>query len=414
MDQSNSTTRAPVARAALASGVAMAAGIAISVGLSSGVWAWMDEPTDTAGDSVSSSISRFEPNDDRVLVVAGQTLAATRAYYQLSEDGIVPSPAGFTDYISYQVGNQYPKFAPDYPQAYLGNDGLLSATNWGGGEQCTDCLLQEPGFEQAVVAIGMYIAGPLSENGAVCTGEEHCNTARIARGEFDHLLKDFSGWANAQGERPILLRIGYEFDGSWNGYDPQQYKAAFKHIRRYLEGQGVDNVAYVLQSFGYASYETMEDFYPQADSDGPYVDWIGYSYFTNSNEKVGAQELRFARDRGHKVFIAEVTPHTGDCANQIDVTTAPEMAKAWIETFDQHVRDNRDVVRTISYINARWNDSEYSPMWSQQLDHNCPGYFAESNARLNDNLDVAKFWGEIVSDPLYLNSEPDLYQKLRR
>ncbi|GAB2516517.1 glycoside hydrolase family 26 protein [Microbulbifer agarilyticus] len=393
------------------SAAAMAIGIGASVGVSSGAWALMEKP---AAAAEQESYSRYEPLDDKVLVVAGQTLAATRAYYQLAEKELVPRPAGFTDYISYQVGNKYPKFAPGYPQSYQGNDGLLNATNWGGGEQCTDCLLHEPGYEEAVIAIGMYIGGPLGEKGEVCTAKDHCNTARIANGDLDHLLRDFAGWLNQLGERPVLLRIGYEFDGSWNGYDPQQYQAAFKYIRRFLEKQDVDNVAYVLQSFGYASYETMQNFYPEADQDGPYVDWIGYSYFTNTNATVGKQELRFARERGHKVFIAEVTPHTGDCAKQIDVVKAPAQAKQWIETFDQHVRENRDVVRAISYINARWNDSEYSPMWSQQMDHNCPGYFANSNARLNDNLDVAEFWGEKMAAPMYLNGEANLYSKLRK
>lgn len=398
---------------AFTSVTAIAAAIAFSAGISTGAWAWMSKPPQQ-----TTAISKFEPVDERVLVVAGQNLAATRAYYQLAENNIVPRPAGFTDYVSYQVGNRYPKVAPEYPRKYRGNDGLLESTNWGSGEQCTDCLLHEPEFDEAVVAIGLYIAGPLGETGEgggeVCTGEEHCNTARIARGEFDYLLDDFAGWLKALGERPVFLRVGYEFDGPWNGYDAQQYKAAFKYIRRYLEKKGVDNVAYVMQSYGYASYETLQEFYPQADGEGPYVDWIGYSYFTNSNEKVGLEERRFAREHGLKVFIAEVTPHTGECTDQIDLAAQPERAKQWISTFDQHVRDHRDVVRAISYINARWNDSEYSPMWSQQLDQNCPGYFAESNARLNDNLDVAAFWGKTISAPLYLNGEENLYRKLRR
>lgn len=368
--------------------------------------------------AVDSEFSLFEPKDDRVLVVAGQNLSATNAYYALSRDGVVPRPAGFTDYVSYQVGNQYPKFAPDYPQKYLGNDGLLTVTNWGSGEQCTDCLLQNPEFGEAVVAIGMYLGGPLGEmgegGGEVCTGEAHCNTARIARGEFDHLLKAFAGWLKANSERPVLLRVGYEFDGPWNGYDPEQFKAAFKYVHRFLKNEGVDNVAYVLQSYGYASYETMEKFFPEADEEGSYVDWIGYSYFTNTNEKVGAQERRFAKDKGLKVFIAEVTPHTGDCAKQIDIQAEPAVAKGWIDTFDQHVRDHKDVVRAIAYINARWNDDSYSPMWSQQMDHNCPGYFAKSNARLNDNMDVARYWGEKMSASIYLNGEPELYNKLKR
>jgi len=358
-----------------------------------------------------SFASRYEPLDGRVLVFAGQNLAATRAYYRL--DG-VPRPVGFSDYVAFQEpGTPYPGYAPDFPAQYQGVDGLLKATNWGAGEQCVDCLLKEPGFEQAAITIGMYLGGPWEPSGEPCTGAENCIIARVSRGEFDGQLEKFASWLNGIGDRPVFLRVGYEFDGAWSGYEPNDYRAAFKYIRRFLDARGVDNVAYVWQTFGYASYETLEAYFPEPDSDyDSYIDWVGYSYFTDDPAAPGINELKFAREKGLKAFISEVTPHSGVCTRQLDVVRSPDGVKEWIDKFFIHLEQNKDVVRAFSYINERWNDSEYAPMWSAEQTHNCGGFFANSNAHLNDNPEIGRYWGEKVSGSSFLNLEEDLYSKL--
>ena len=144
------------------------------------------------------------------------------------------------------------------------------------------------------------------------------------------------------------------------------------------------------------------------------MDWIGYSYFHMDPAVVGKNELAFARERGLKVFIGEAAPHQGGgCENQIDLTRQPGLAEKWIANFFRHVEENRDVVRGIAYINTNWSDADYAPMWKEQDDHNCRGFFYKSNSRLNDNPAVEKVWSEHVSRDLYLNWREDLYDQLQ-
>ncbi len=353
---------------------------------------------------------KFSPVDDRILVLVGQSVKASRDYY-LSP--IVPRPAGFTDYISYDVGSQYREFAPDYPRYYQGNDALLEPTNWGSGVQCVDCNLHHPEFSEAVVAIGMYMAGPRHSDGSMCHATEECNTYKIANGLYDEQLQVLADWLNSLKGRPVFLRIGYEFDGSWNHYDAEQYKQAYKYIYHYLKKAGVDNVAYVWQTYGYASMETLENFYPQPDDlSDRYVDWIGYSYFHINSETPGVNEIKFARENNIKAFLSEVAPHTGDCTKQINMAKDTELGKKWIDNFFLHVEKNKDVIAGLSYINEVWNDVDNAPQWQDQQDHNCGGYFSKSNSRLQDNIVLEKYWAEKISSSLFLNWQENLYEKL--
>ncbi len=358
------------------------------------------------------SKTKFLPKEGRIMVLAGQSVRATLDYYG-SES--IPRPAGFTDYISYDKGSPYRDFAPDAPRDYQGNDALLEPTNWGSGIQCVDCNLIRHEFSEAVVAIGMYIAGPRYSDGRMCRATEDCNAFKIADGQYDEQLGELAGWMKSLDNRPVLLRIGYEFDGSWNNYEPEQYKSAYKYIVRYLQKANVTNVAFVWQSFGYASYETLEQFYPAPDEySDSYVDWVGYTYFTIYPENPGIHENQFARDKGLKTFISELAPHTSDCKNQIDLKTDTALGLKWVEKLFAHIEVNKDVIRGLSYINENWSDSTYAPQWEDQQDHNCGGFFSKSNSRLQDNPEVEKLWAEKISAPIFLNGQEGLYQQLEK
>ena len=356
--------------------------------------------------------SRFEPRDGRILVLAGQSVKATEDYYALP---LTPRPAGYSDYVSYDVGAPYKAVSPEAPRRYRGNDGLLEATNWGSGDQCVACKLRDPMFAQAVLNIGLYLAGPEDSSGRMCSGREECSIARLSRGAFDEQLTVFAEWLKSLGERPVFLRIGYEFDGPWNGYDAAQFKAAWKYIHRFFSQRGIDNVAYVFHSYGFATREVLERFFPEPDEySDRYVDWIGYSYFQIFAEPVGAQERQFARDKGLKVFLGEVAPHTGDCARQIDLRRDPELAERWMDNFFAHVSANKDVIRAIAYINEDWSDVEYAPQWQDASDQHCGGFFSRSNSRLNDSPRLEAYWAERIGAAPFLNAEADLYRLLHR
>ena len=352
---------------------------------------------------------KFEPKDGKVLVFAGQSVDATLDYYRNLPG--VPRPAGFSDYVSYDIGTTYRSFAADYPKKFEGNDGLFEVTNWGSGNQCVACNLVHDDFSEAAINIGLYIAGPIYEDGSVCTDSPECNTYKIAQGLYDDKLNEFADWLLSLNGRPVFLRTGYEFDGDWNGYTPDQFKAAYKHIYRLFKKRGVDNVAYVLHTAGFISRSKLEAFYPEADEfSDSYVDWLGFSYFSNK----GKEELQFAREHNLKVFIGEAAPHTGESKEQIDIGKNPEMAIEWINEFFDFIETNKDVVRGFAYINENWSDESYSPQWLNQNDQGCDGFFSESNSCLKENQEVLKLWAERVSHPLYQNWEPGLYDKLYR
>ena len=59
--------------------------------------------------------------------------------------------------------------------------------------------------------------------------------------------------------RKVFLRAGYEFDGMWNCYNPDSYKAAFRHIALALKKAQADNVAMVWQSAAWPSPQFAGD-----------------------------------------------------------------------------------------------------------------------------------------------------------
>ncbi|NIB39952.1 hypothetical protein HBA55_10165 [Pseudomaricurvus alkylphenolicus] len=354
-------------------------------------------PVSVADDPVSGHTR------DSILVLAGQSVRATLDYYQ---SPALPRPAGFSDYISYDVGTPYLALAPDYPAIYRGNDGLKTATNWGSGEQCVACNLARPEFSNAIINIGMYLAGPRYDDGSLCSARPDCNTQKMVRGEMDSQLRELADWLTEYRSHRVLLRVGYEFDGSWNGYDPNQFIAAYKYIHRFLNRAGVSNVEFVWHSFGYASEETLQRYFPEPDATSErYVDWVGYSYFALDSDTVGANELAFARRKNLPVFLGEVAPHTGDCQRQIDLAKNTALGKQWIDSFFAYLEKHRDVIGGFAYINENWSDKTYAPMWDDQQDHNCGGFFARSNSRLQDNATLEAYWASYVRRPMFLNAQ---------
>ena len=63
------------------------------------------------------------------------------------------------------------------------------------------------------------------------------NTVKIARIEsFIDVLKAH--------KEPVMLRLGGEFSGPWNGYHPWAYPVAFRKIVNMFRARGVTNVAF--------------------------------------------------------------------------------------------------------------------------------------------------------------------------
>ena len=192
-------------------------------------------------------------------------------------------------------------------------------------------------------------------------------------------------------DRPVFLRVGYEFNGSWNGYSPASYIAAFRHVAQSVRTCGLDNVALVWDWSAGAELDAEEGgasadeanrrymaFYP-GDA---WVDWWGINIFGAANlwSKATATFLHDATQHRMPVMIGESTPKGHS------VTEGERLVSAWYRPYFGLIRSSPGV-KAFCYIN--WDWSIY-PQWADWGD-----------ARVEANSDVLKFYRGEVSQALY-------------
>lgn len=327
-------------------------------------------------------LAKFEPTDSACIFFIGQDLAATGGLKKYN-DGYVdrfPTPTGVTVYTDISPG------ASSFGFFLKGNDGLLTIDNWGSGDNCAQCYLNDEDYQYAVLAIGLSIVG---------------NERAIVSGERNQLIQALASWIK-DSNRPVFLRIGYEFDGwSWNHYNRQQYLLAWKKIHQIFFEMNVDNVAFVWQSKGNGSVQdVLEKWYPGDDI----VDWCAYSYFNNPDEEM----LQFARRHHKPVFIAEATPvlHNGVAFSNSRLTDSIVAKKAWQEWFMPFLKtiaDNKDVIKAFSYINSNWTSQ---PMWVANP------VFQQVDSRIQMSEYISNKWMEAMGNPRYLKPDAVLWSRL--
>lgn len=291
------------------------------------------------------------------------------------EDGycnFFPQPAGITTYTNLSPGTQ------SFYLRLQGNDGLRQKANWGAGDNCAQCYVDAPNFAQTLLAIGLSMVG---------------HEQAIARGKRDYLIRELGGWIQQSG-RPVLLRIGYEFDGwDWNHYKRKPYLRAWQRIHRIFKEMQLQNVAFVWQSKGTGTDPAvLEKWYP-GDA---LVDWCGYSYFDNPDTAM----LHFARRHGKPVFIAEATPvlsREGSFApaQLTDTLLAPLIWQQWFVPFLQTLENHKDVIKAFSYINANW---PAQPMWK-----NNP-VFQQVDSRIQKSAVVSALWLQAMLQPQFIHA----------
>ena len=200
----------------------------------------------------------------------------------------------------------------------------------GYGVICGQCYLDNPVFDNSMMAIGLDVVDDLPN---IVSGARDAEITLL--GEY---IKEVGN--------PVFLRIGYEFDGSWNGYDTALYVQAFRRIMDRLRAEGVDNVISVWQSSGFNNNQSsLLQWYPGDD----YVDWLGYSYFKQSNPSGGMMQI--ARARHKPVMIAEATPQ-----RNLSLGDPVVHWNTWFAPFFTHIHANADMIKAVAYINTRWFD----------------------------------------------------------
>lgn len=344
--------------------------------------------SDEASSPSERQLAKFEPADGKVILFVGQELEAIGGLDEF-HDGYLDhfdKPAGWTAYTSLSPGDT------SFGFVNKGLDGIWSTDNWGDHYSNMSLQLADESYSNMALAIGLSMVN---------------HTDRVSKGLYDEYLQRLGSFLKSIRPRPVFLRIGYEFDGTWNRYDPTQYKEAFIHIRHVLSTMGCDNVAYVWQSTGWGSSEKdLEKWYPGNE----YVDWCAFSFFNRWSED---QMIPFARRRGKPVFVAEASPTISDSTYKEDgdtretiLSNQQQADEAWdqwfmplFHTFDDHA----DVVKAVSYINCNWRSHS---MWRDNPT------FRDVDARLQINPTIAKRWRDEVSKERYIHASTALYDDL--
>ena len=337
----------------------------------------------------SSEVKRqkFEPADGECILFVGQDLGAIGGLEGYN-DGYFDhfeAPGGFTMYTNFRPGDT------SFGYIYKGLDGLVSTDNWGSGDCNMQLQIMDDNFEHSALAIGLELVN---------------HDSVTAYGERDKLILELGKWIKKLGDRPVFLRIGYEFDApDWNHYDKEHYKKAFRRIRSMFDSLGIANVAYVWQSKGYGtSTEEFKEWYPGDE----YVDWCGYSHFAAGADNA---MIQFARLHDKPVFIAEATPMMLEADQKTfiscflsDSLQAEFAWEHWFKGLFETINQNPDVVKAVSYISVNWPSQA---MWENNA------AFRGIDSRVHVNPFIKERWKKEVGKNSYLKASPELFDYLR-
>ncbi len=403
---------------------------------------------------------RNVPDGGRVAFYLGQDTGTLEAFAAATLDAPrrpgTRRPDGVTLYTAILPTTLHPNTAPTGATLYLAGIEGPPADEGNGTVDFDatltryDALADEP----AGLAVGLY----LSDGWANCGNQPL--RALIDHGEDDIGSADDPTSISAQWrqalerlilrldalERPVFLRIGYEFDGPWNCYNQDFYKSAFRYVKERIDALGAARVATVWQAATYPDdgdpiydYEVSpaprahyDDWYPGDDV----VDWVGISFFSGSHyldyqwscpdpskpwtvPETTPRLLQdaladFARDHGKPVFVAESAPQGFDMAELTYSCTAarqdhlPEhgfddgdaLYEAYFSDYFAWMRDNADVVRAFSYIDTNW---QAQSRWacSPAATACTEGYWGDTRLEANHSV-LDRFFAELTEPPFAL------------
>lgn len=302
--------------------------------------------------------TRFEPPDGKTLMVIGQDRDSMNAYVQATGN----VPGGFMSYAS--IG------APWYGTSW---PGTLNGQMWHHAQD------QVATYPTSAIQLGLTLENLLPA---------------INLGLHDGDIQTLGTWIQ-QTNRPVFLRIGYEFDGIHNEYNPDQYKSAFIRIVNRLRQQSVVNVAFVWHSQAAGTYQDrpFTDWYP-GDA---FVDWVGVSLFDHVygdpplGPGIGRANLiaDFADAHNKPLMVAESTP----IGRSTVVSDATELWNTWYAPVINFVIDRG--AKAWSYINMNWAIAPENNDWG--------------DSRVEMNPALKSMWLAHIANARYLHASPTLF-----
>ena len=203
----------------------------------------------------------------------------------------------------------------------------------------------------------------------------------VINGKHDEGLKVLAQLLDSL-DRKIFLRIGYEANGFWNDYDPEDYKKAFHHISDIMRNAS-DNIATVWHIHNIDGVQKLMRYYPGDE----YADWWAMSVFPTRflHNQSAADFLDLAEEHKKPVMMAECAP------SEAPVGSGLASWNYWFSDVFTTIREE-PVIKAFCYINRDWRYSERLAYWG--------------NSALNDDSVVAELYRQEIGSSLFEHLSP--------
>ncbi len=175
---------------------------------------------------------------------------------------------------------------------------------------------------------------------------------------------------------PIYVRIGYEFNGPWNKYEPEQYQRVFRRYTDILREAMRGQVAIMWCSHPLDDVPRLMKYYPGDD----YVDWWSIDLFEPKwlDHKHTHNFFEAAAERRKPVFIAESTP----------ATVGVHHPRAWDRWHGRYLALMRrhTNLKAFCYIHRNWH-----AWWLDDW----------GDSRIAQVPDLLSRWQQALADPIF-------------
>ncbi len=184
-----------------------------------------------------------------------------------------------------------------------------------------------------------------------------------------------------RGGVPVLLRIGGEVNGAWNGHHPTFFPRAYRKVVDRLRAAGVEDVAFVwcVEPQGDSRiFETDARGATRWYPGDAYVDWFGIDLFrAETFERRGtvtAELLAEARRRGKPVLVGETTPFGHVVPGPEDDPDGARAAAIWEAWFEPLVTllDRHPEIKAVALMPIDWRRLKRFSNWGDARVHRSP------------------------------------------
>lgn len=285
--------------------------------------------------------------------------------------GAGQDPDGFRDYSAALGAGRQPKII----MTYIGlGKSVAEITEWG---RALKLQLEAAGPADILPQIGVSMVNG-NDNG---TGID----AAVAEGKRDREIAALCDAVRSLG-RPVFVRIGYEFEGDWNGYRPESYRKAFVRVTQAFRGRHLP-VATVwcaaVMSAGDRGMTRLLAYYPGDE----WVDWWSLDLFS-ADEMSAKLPTAFCEEAGrhHKpVMIGEST------ARYVGVHDGQKSWDKWFAPYFAFIR-GRPEIKAFCYIDWDW------AVWSKKLGFTWNDWL---DCRIEQDKTVLDLYRKEMDSPLY-------------